>query len=414
MPNRIRIIIYVGVGLLVGAAIDLTGLFTELLIRYPDPFQVFVTRDNVELVSTLITSVISALVAFLLAVRENSRIALLNKIDRQNADLNTILENSPLAKLVISPDLKLLYHNRPAAVFHPLGMAIGTPFSILQGWRQHGAGEFSVTDHNQTSWYRLFETPVQWQGQDALLVSIEDITTDKEIERMRVDVERIIHHDIRSPICGIIGITGLMLEKPKEWDGTEECLKGIKEAAEQVCSLVDQVSLIYKLEGGQWQCPLQPVDLLESLHSVSLRMQPYADGNKVQLSVSPGPDADRLAHSCCGNRMLLEMLLQNLLKNAIEASQPGEQVTVNLEAEQDRLRLTVSNPGSIPAAIKERFFDKYVTHGKADGTGLGTYLCRLVVTACNGAITLTEGDSPPTVTITVQIPRRCEEQQPPL
>ncbi len=411
MSNRLRIIIYLGTGLLVGASIDLTGLFTELLISRQSPLQAFIRQDKVELVSTLITSCMMALIALLLAMRENSRIALLDKVDRQNADLNMILENSPLAKLVVTPGLTVLYHNRPAAVFHHLGMAVGLPFPSLHDWRQHRAAEFSVTDHDRTSWYRLFETPVQWQGQDAVLVSLEDITADKEVERIRVDVERIIHHDIRSPLCGIIGITALMLEKPKGWEGTEECLKGIKEGAEQVCNLVDQMSLIYKLEGGQWQCPLQPVDLGEILAGMTRRLQLYANQHRVGLQVAAEMVTGQQDATCCGNQMLLAMLLENLLKNAIEASQTGDLVTVDLRTQQDRLRLTVTNPGSLPATIRDRFFEKYVTHGKENGTGLGTYLCKLVVTACNGTIVATENDFPPTVAITVQLPRWCSDGQ---
>jgi two-component system sensor histidine kinase/response regulator len=60
---------------------------------------------------------------------------------------------------------------------------------------------------------------------------------------------------------------------------------------------------------------------------------------------------------------------------------------------------------AVPKQIRDRFFDKFVTHGKRDGTGLGTYSARLLTEAQNGRIHLQVSDSEDTTIITVHLPK---------
>jgi nitrogen-specific signal transduction histidine kinase len=45
------------------------------------------------------------------------------------------------------------------------------------------------------------------------------------------------------------------------------------------------------------------------------------------------------------------------------------------------LRIMIQNKGAVPAEIRERFFDKFVTSGKQGGTGLGTYSAKMLAEA---------------------------------
>jgi hypothetical protein len=49
-----------------------------------------------------------------------------------------------------------------------------------------------------------------------------------------------------------------------------------------------------------------------------------------------------------------------------------------ITAEAERSRIEIVNKGVIPLALRERFFDKFVTGGKASGTGLDTYSARML------------------------------------
>ena len=65
--------------------------------------------------------------------------------------------------------------------------------------------------------------------------------------------------------------------------------------------------------------------------------------------------------------------------------------------------IVVHNEGPVPLEIRERFFDKYVTHGKKNGTGLGTYSAKLITTTLHGFIAMESSDEAGT-NITVRLP----------
>jgi signal transduction histidine kinase len=58
----------------------------------------------------------------------------------------------------------------------------------------------------------------------------------------------------------------------------------------------------------------------------------------------------------------------------------------------------------VPAAIRDRFFGKFATHGKPAGTGLGTYSARLLAQAQHGTVALAFSDEADWTQLTVTLP----------
>jgi len=87
----------------------------------------------------------------------------------------------------------------------------------------------------------------------------------------------------------------------------------------------------------------------------------------------------------------LQRVLQNLVSNAVQAlnSRPEGRIDVRAWVADSTLYLSVRDNGpGIPAEIKDRIFEPFVTHGKAGGTGLGLAIVKNVVTAHRGKITV--------------------------
>ena len=76
----------------------------------------------------------------------------------------------------------------------------------------------------------------------------------------------------------------------------------------------------------------------------------------------------------------------NLLKNAVEASPAGQRITVGMDAKGDSPVVMINNQGLIPDEIRNTFFDKYVTFGNPEGTGLGTYSAKLIAQTLGGRL----------------------------
>ncbi|MBF0497739.1 MAG: ATP-binding protein, partial [Deltaproteobacteria bacterium] len=87
-----------------------------------------------------------------------------------------------------------------------------------------------------------------------------------------------------------------------------------------------------------------------------------------------------------GDRQLMERVLENLVKNAIEAEDTGGQVRLALElSDKGALALEVRNGGKpIPLKVQSEIFQPYVTHGKKGGTGLGLYSAKLILEKVHG------------------------------
>ena len=77
---------------------------------------------------------------------------------------------------------------------------------------------------------------------------------------------------------------------------------------------------------------------------------------------------------------------------------------VDIREEDGFVRLTLANDGEVPASIRSRLFEKYVTMGKRGGTGLGAYSAALAAKAHGGTIELDAG-VPGRTAVIVTLPR---------
>ena len=91
-----------------------------------------------------------------------------------------------------------------------------------------------------------------------------------------------------------------------------------------------------------------------------------------------------------------------VITNAIEASPAGERITIALRGGATPT-VSIRNVGSVPQDIRVRLFEKFVTSGKAQGTGLGTYSARLFAMAQGGTVELDASEAGAT-TMLVRLP----------
>lgn len=115
-----------------------------------------------------------------------------------------------------------------------------------------------------------------------------------------------------------------------------------------------------------------------------------------------------------GDRLLLQMAINNLIDNAIKYSSKESSITVLLEEEKNKIRLEVKDEGKgIAEEEKANIYDKFYRVGNAatkaaKGTGLGLYLTKKIVLQHNANISVT--DNMPTGTIfTITLPSSPEK-----
>ncbi|MDP1634363.1 MAG: hybrid sensor histidine kinase/response regulator [Gallionellaceae bacterium] len=225
-----------------------------------------------------------------------------------------------------------------------------------------------------------------------------------ELARLREQVENITRHDMKGPLAGVIGLVQSLA-----YDSTLNSeqigqLRMVEDTALQVLDMINLSSELFKIETGRFKLDAQPVAIGHILRRiVEISRTTFAEKHLVIAVDTDVPVGEELPKAL-GDDMFCYSLFQNLIKNACEAAPDNSQVSVVLSDEMP-LRIIVQNTGTVPAEIRERFFDKFVTHGKQGGTGLGTYSARLLAEAQNGMVSLDVSDQDDQTTITVTLPR---------
>ncbi len=241
--------------------------------------------------------------------------------------------------------------------------------------------------------------------EETFLGTAQDLTRRRRLEQLREDVERMVQHDLRTPLGNIIHIPGLMLEEGGLTPEQEDQLKAVAESGETILRMINLSLDIHHMERGRFVLRPNRMDLCALIRRVTADLASLSKSKKlcVELTMDGRPLTPQDALEARGDKTLCYAMLANLEKNAMEAAPEGSAVRVALDRRGDDAFVAVRNEGSIPPAFKDRIFDKYATQGKPGGTGLGTYSARLIARAHKGDLTL---DCAPGrgVTFTVRLP----------
>ena len=210
-----------------------------------------------------------------------------------------------------------------------------------------------------------------------------------EAARMMQDVEHIMRHDLKSALTVIIGFPPLLLMDDSLREQQRKFIKSIGDAGSRMLNMIDISLDILKMEYGTYEPDFKVVDILAIIEKV-LEEQCSLSGSKdigIVILVDGQPVGTDDKVEINNEERLLHSVLGNLVKNAVEAAPKGDAITISL-ATVGILSLMIENGGEVPPTIRDTFFDKFVTAGKKDGTGLGTYSARLIIETLGGTISL--------------------------
>ncbi|QLI80429.1 response regulator [Chitinibacter fontanus] len=220
-----------------------------------------------------------------------------------------------------------------------------------------------------------------------------------ENARLREEVENINKHDLKNPLSAVLQATERLLVDPDMSDKQKEITQLAADAAHAALEQIDRTLDLLRMETGSYL--LEPVifDLGAMLLRIGKETQ-LAFSDAVEIKQTNDGQANYMAW---GDEGLSNSILSNLLRNAAEAAPSGSQILCHLSLANEQLSITIHNQGAVPVAIRAHFFDKYVTAGKANGTGVGTYTSKLYAEAQNGSLQMQTDDEVGT-TLTLTLP----------
>jgi signal transduction histidine kinase len=186
-----------------------------------------------------------------------------------------------------------------------------------------------------------------------------------------------VTHELKTPIA----VTKLNLEtlQKHKLDETKQqkMIQAALQETNRLDTLANNILVASQLEGGGY------VQVKESLDLSSLVQQSMQDyrlrfpERRWEAHIEPGI-------SIYGDFLLLQMLVNNLVENALKYSPRESMITVSLEKKGRHIQLSVKDEGpGIPDEEKKKIFGKFYRTGQettrqTKGTGLGLYLCRKI------------------------------------
>lgn len=229
----------------------------------------------------------------------------------------------------------------------------------------------------------------------------------RRLNQLQTDMMGIAAHDLRTPLTVIGGFASTLRLR---WDTVEpderlHLLDRMVANTKRLVDFVENLLQFARIESGDLRCNLEPFDLGELVQRTVAEASAATSGVRVQATI-PGDLPLGL-----GDEQRQWQVLTNLLTNAAKFSPPGGLIEVAVARNDTELSVSVRDhgPGIAPedaGRVFEKFAQLEAREGQRRpvGTGLGLYICKSIVEAHGGSLTLrtTEGEGC-TFTYTLQI-----------
>ncbi len=227
----------------------------------------------------------------------------------------------------------------------------------------------------------------------------------QELDKMKDEFVSIASHEIRTPLALIKGYSSTLLRFDLKLspEKQQKFITGIDDAANRLVNLINNLLSVSRIESGRFKINPQPVNVREGIKNAVGGFQGQLGGHELVLNL---PNDDMRARC---NRDQFEQILTNLISNGIKYSPTGGTITISAahlpgkpteavtevpsgEFPPGKVELRVSDLGTgIPQEHLDHIFEKFyrVETGltrKTQGTGLGLYICKNIVSSYGGEI----------------------------
>ena len=225
---------------------------------------------------------------------------------------------------------------------------------------------------------------------DYFVAQLQDITDQREAERIKSEFISVVSHELRTPLTSIRGSLGLILGA--FCAAIPEKVARLVHIAHQNCErlipLINDILDIDKIASGKMRFEMQEISLALVMRRVVEATEPFAQKHEVQLELVPVADPARV--NVDENRFV--QAVSNLISNACKFSPKREKVVISATVAGGQVHLSVADRGSgIPEEFRGRIFERFSQADssavrRAGGTGLGLHITRQIVERMNGRI----------------------------
>jgi signal transduction histidine kinase len=220
------------------------------------------------------------------------------------------------------------------------------------------------------------------------VVTIQDVSATKELERLRAEWSSVVAHDLRQPLAAI-ALSAEAVARSTPDATTKESIERIRSAAHRLARMVGDLMDFSRLEAHRLELLRERVDIAALVRASVARAALTAPQRTVDVRVQLDlpeveADPDRIAQ-----------VVDNLLSNALKHARCGTPILVEAaRIDGDQIAVAVTNEGrALSADELSRLFQRFHRTPSAKlegiaGTGLGLYIARSLVEAHGGSATV--------------------------
>jgi len=250
-------------------------------------------------------------------------------------------------------------------------------------------------------WVQCRAILINYQGEDAVLLNMMDITRLKEIEHLLTIKQKMsslghvaagIAHEIRNPLTGINSYLYTLEDLCDSEIIEGDQIEMIKQIISQFQLASDKIEAVIKrvLDFSRPNPPkMDLIDLNQCIEETLNLSAVMLHKNNIKLEKSLEPDLPQ----CYGDSHLIEQVLLNLINNAaraMEKNQKAKRIQIDSFRRRKSLYIQVSDSGpGIPKELEDQLFDPFFTTS-SDGTGIGLSIAQRIISDHHGTIVILE------------------------
>ena len=267
----------------------------------------------------------------------------------------------------------------------------------------HGGSEVSREMKIRERILRIYTTPLEYEGKNRGAVTmIRDITEAARLEQTRIDYVANVSHELRTPLASIRALADALNDGMVKSEGDRARYYGyILHESMRLSRLIDDLLELSRLQSGSVALTRQFISIEELIFDVADRFSEAAAEKGLKMEAAC--DYSGRAYT---NPDRAEQVLVALIDNAIKHCEGPGTVEIKAFRQEEKLRISVSNPGSVADEDIEHLFERFYKADRAhsgDGTGLGLSIVWEVLSLLGERIWVKSRDGKVTFTFTLAL-----------
>ena len=357
---------------------------------------------------------VQAVAAIVAPVIDKLRRGQATTAERRVSKLEAVLSSMTEGLLVLDGDGRIVSLNPPArAMFGPMGagVVLGQPLDHEQ-WGQWPLGAKNVAEALEPVLGALrrgepahqLEVELNSQGRRVLsfssaplcdasgqheggVVVFRDVSTERDVARMKDDLLSIASHDLRTP-TRVLKVQAQLIRRERDQqaattDKLSARLDVMLQQADRLSNMLNLLLDLSRVEAGRLDLRPEPMDLSRLVCEVVAQVAPLSSRHHIEVSAPPSIEG-------VWDAARLEQVLQNLLTNAIKYAPGGGRIDVSVQSDPHEVTVSVADQGlGIAPEELPQLFDRFYRVARTrglEGSGLGLYVCQGIVAAHGGCI----------------------------